>query len=295
MTTYILKRKKHNPLECLERMLNKSTLTTQRITHSAIVDVGTKLLTSRADDSKEKQLRELEEALDEAEQRATRELKTALRRLRNEKDEEKKRALQTQKSYYERLAARVEEQRDRAEDERIRELNKRRDEEQEEALQKQWEECEELKRIAIEEACIALTKKLRQDFILEKEKAVAEALKIQKQKFLIREKESIERTRRECEEIARKEAEMVAALHRAEVERLNKKYDALEQRFQMEVKHKKKIISDFRELQDDYKKFMDYTDGKYHSDYMMNLRYTGLRLAQIQIQENSHRDVKELF
>lgn len=82
--------------------------------------------------------------------------------------------------YYERLAARVETQRDEAEEERIRELTKKLENEKKKALEEQWEECERIKKEAIEEACIALTKKLRNEFVLEKEKAVAEALKIQK-------------------------------------------------------------------------------------------------------------------
>ena len=48
--------------------------------------------------------------------------------------------------------------------------------EMEEALQAQWEECERLKEKAIEEACTALRKQLRNKFAIEKEKAIAEAL-----------------------------------------------------------------------------------------------------------------------
>ena len=48
------------------------------------------------------------------------------------------------------------------------------------ALEEQWEECERLKEVAIEEAKIELTKQLRSDFVLEKEQAVAMALKKQK-------------------------------------------------------------------------------------------------------------------
>lgn len=80
------------------------------------------------------------------------------------------------------MAARIERQRDEAEEERIRELTKKMEREKEKALSDQWEECERIKKEAIEEACIALTKKLRNEFVLEKEKAIAEALKIQKVK-----------------------------------------------------------------------------------------------------------------
>lgn len=61
------------------------------------LEVGDQLLNSKADDSKEQQLRALEEAVEKAEARATKELKAALKRLREEKEEERKRALDKQK------------------------------------------------------------------------------------------------------------------------------------------------------------------------------------------------------
>lgn len=61
------------------------------------LEVGDQLLNSKADDSKEQQLRALEEAVERAEARATKELKAALKRLREEKEEERKRALEKQK------------------------------------------------------------------------------------------------------------------------------------------------------------------------------------------------------
>ena len=79
--------------------------------------------------------------------------------------------------YAERLAARISEQRDRAEEERMKELRKKLELEKEEALQRQWEECERLKEIAVEEACTALHKRLRNEFAIEKEQAIAEALR----------------------------------------------------------------------------------------------------------------------
>ena len=48
--------------------------------------------------------------------------------------------------------------------------------EKEEALRKQWEEAERQKQAAIQEACTALHKQLRDEFAWEKERAIAEAL-----------------------------------------------------------------------------------------------------------------------
>ena len=43
------------------------------------------------------------------------------------------------------------------------------------------------------------------------------------EKFLMKEKESIEKTIKECEEKARKEAERVAKLHQQDIDRLNER------------------------------------------------------------------------
>ncbi|XP_033760369.1 GRB10-interacting GYF protein 2-like isoform X2 [Pecten maximus] len=258
-------------------------------------ELGDYLLNNRADNSKEERERELQLALDAAEARATRELRAAVKRLRNSKDEEKRKALQLQKEYYERLAKRIEEQRDDAEAERQRELTKQLDGEKENALREQWEECERLKEIAIQEACQALTRKLRLDFTLEKERAIAAALKEQKERFLIREQETIARTKRECEDLARKEAMRVAKIHQDEVDRLNQKYDVLEKKYLKELDHKNRLENDFRGLQDDYRRFMNYTDGKFHSDYLIKLRYTGMQLANKRISEVSYEHIEDLF
>lgn len=45
-------------------------------------------------------------------------------------------------------------------------------------------------------------------------------------------------------------------------------------------------------LQEDYKRFMDYTDGKFHSDYLMRLRYMGLRLAEKDIPTVTYEDIE---
>lgn len=52
--------------------------------------------------------------------------------------------------------------------------------EKEKALSKQWLECEKLKEEAVADACEKLARKLRYEFNIEREQAVAEALRIAK-------------------------------------------------------------------------------------------------------------------
>ncbi|RUS72806.1 hypothetical protein EGW08_019430 [Elysia chlorotica] len=284
-----------DPLELIERMLNKTTLVTQRVGHDQIMDIGDSILAaSRTDDHSDRE-RAMQEAVEAAETRATRELRAALRRQRTEKDEERTRALEKQKWYAERLAARVSQQRDRAEAERVKELRKQLGEEKEEALRNQWEECERLKEEAVEEACTALRKRLRDEFAVEREKAIADALRIAREGFKKREQDVIARTRQECEEEARLEAERVAALHKAEVDGLNLRYSILERKYNKELAHKQRVEKDFRALQEDYQRFMDYTDGRFHSDYLMRLRYMGMMLAKKEISTVTYEDIEPIL
>ena len=55
------------------------------------------MVSTKAGNFQEEHERELQQAVDEAEERATRELKAALKRLRDEKEDEKNKALRNQK------------------------------------------------------------------------------------------------------------------------------------------------------------------------------------------------------
>ncbi|BFZ00766.1 hypothetical protein BsWGS_03805 [Bradybaena similaris] len=291
MSVWLIKRTR-DPLETLERMLTKTTLVTQRVGHEHIVGIGDKILdATRVDDKGEKD-KVIQDAVEKSEARATRELRAALKRLKHEKDEERQRALDKQKWYFERLAARISHQRDQAEAERMREFKKKIEEEKEEALKQQLEECERLKQAAVEQACAVLRRQLRNEFAVEKQRAVVDALKKANEGFKKKELEIIERTRQECEKIALREAERVAALHREEVGILNNRYNVLERKYERELAHKEQVERDFRALQDDYRKFMDHTDGIFHSDYLMQLRYLGMRLAEKEIAAVTYEDIE---
>ncbi|KAK3749374.1 hypothetical protein RRG08_063564, partial [Elysia crispata] len=100
--------------------------------------------------------------------------------------------------------------------------------------------------------------------------------------FKKREQEVIARTRQETEEEAILEAERVAAAVKAE-NSINKSG------------HKQRVERDFRALQEDYQRFMDYTDGRFHSDYLMRLRYMGMKLAKKQISTVTYEDIEPIL
>ena len=62
-----------------------------------ILDLGARMVSTKAVDFKEEHERQLQQVADEAEERATRELRAALKRLREEKDAERAKALKNQK------------------------------------------------------------------------------------------------------------------------------------------------------------------------------------------------------
>lgn len=49
-----------------------------------------------------------------------------------------------------------------------------------------------------------------------------------------------------------------------------------------------------QELQTDYQRFMDYTDGKYGSDYMMLLRRHGMKLSEKRLSDVSEYQEQEI-
>lgn len=51
------------------------------------------------------------------------------------------------------------------------------------------------------------------------------------------------------------------------------------------------LLCHSQELQDDYTRFMDYTDGMFHSDYLIKLRHMGQKLAEKQITAVQYEDI----
>ncbi|XP_064639400.1 coiled-coil domain-containing protein 91-like [Lineus longissimus] len=292
MSTIVL-RKTRDPLDHLSRMLNKTTLTTQRVGHENVMTVGSDVLSKVFTNKKDDRQKEIDDAVEAAEKRAARELRAAMKRLRHELEDDKQRALDAQKLYYTKLAKKVNEQRDKLEEERVRELLRKCEKEKQEALQAQWEECERLKEEAIKDALATYSKKLRNEFALERERAIAEALHAQKIKFQQRLQATVEATIAKCQQDAAEEAARVAVLHQQETDELNRRYDILTKKYKRELDHKMRLERDFFELQTDYKRFMDYTGGQYNSDYMMRLRKYGLQLSDRRISQVTYKDIEE--
>ncbi|XP_071798911.1 uncharacterized protein [Asterias amurensis] len=270
-------RKVPDTIELLERILQRTTLSTQRTGHNNVEDVGGKVYGDFLNFTRQERENAVNQAVKEAEDRAERRLKKCLQEAHRKAEAEKRRALEEARLEAEHTAARVAEARDQREAERIAKLKWAFKIEKEDALQKQWEECERIKKKAVEDAINETTKRLKKEFALEKELAIASALAIAREKFRKRLEEAIRATKEECERIAAEEAARVAKLHRDEVLRLEHIIEDLQRQVRDEIEAREMVQNDFKAIQQDYRRFLDYTDGKYHSDYLMRLRKHGMR------------------
>jgi uncharacterized protein (DUF2267 family) len=106
------------------------------------------------------------------------------------------------KNDYDDLMREIERNRDNAEEERMKSLIRKMAAECELALKRQWEDAEELRWRTIEELKDLIRKEIRIEMEAELRQAIEDALHKAEQQFKIREQESIDRTRKLCEDEA---------------------------------------------------------------------------------------------
>jgi chemotaxis protein histidine kinase CheA len=277
MSTRVISQRR-DPYETLERLLNKTTLTTQRVTHGNIIDVGDKVLSRTHVDFSAEREKAVAEALQIASRRHEQEMRQALEQSQQEAEKEKCKALAALRQSLEELAAAVAKQRQKDEDERVEKLRREWERKMNMELEAQQLEMERKKELAVEEALDRLRTQLKKEFALAKEREIAAALANAREKFKMREQETVARVRQECQAMASTEKEQAEYRHQQEVKQLRDELTAMEEKYIEEAEHRKLVECDFKDLQDDYKRFLDNTHGRFHSDYMMRLRFHGTQL-----------------
>ena len=95
----------------------------------------------------------------------------------------------------------------------------------------------------------------------------------------MREQEAIRRTREECKAEEMEHIRDICDRYDESIEMLFQRYKELEDKYVHERRMHLKLESDFRLLQADYKRFMNYTQH-YNSDYMMKLRHIGFEVIE---------------
>ncbi|XP_031555573.1 stress response protein nst1-like [Actinia tenebrosa] len=258
-----------NPLLTLERMLNgKTTLKTQKTTHNNIICIGTELLNELRKVMEEDKDKAIKEALAEAEARALAERMQALEELREKMNDEREQALEEARMKAEEQMAEIKYRCEVAEKKRARLAWEKYMKEKADALADAARKAEEEKQDALKELTESLTRKLRNEAALEREKAVGEALSIARKKFERKLKETIDKTTAECNAMAEAEAKRVARIHKNQVEGLNQRINQLNEILDTERDSAKKLHETHIALKEDYKRFQNITRG-YHSDFLL--------------------------
>ncbi|RMX36834.1 hypothetical protein pdam_00000956 [Pocillopora damicornis] len=258
-----------NPLITLERMLNgRTTLKTQKVTHTNIVCIGTELLNEIQQVMREDKGKAVREAVAAAEAKAHAELKKALQEQKEQMEGERDRALEEARLQAEEQMAEIRYRCEVAEKKRARSALERFQKEKSDALQKAAEEAEKNKQEALKNLTETLARKLRNEAALQRELAVGEALAVARKNAERRRQESIEETKLECERKSAAEASRVARVHQNKVNELNQRIDQLERNLEAENDAKLKVENLFQEMKEDYKRFQNYTRG-FHSDFLM--------------------------
>lgn len=205
-------------------------------------------------------------------------------------EEEKK----SMKSSYDTLMSRIERQRDEAEEERMKELVRKMNEQCELALERQWKDAEELRLRNLEEQRAIMYKQIHDEMEQYRLDSIRVALDEAEKKFLVRLELACQQTRKECEAEAREQILILSKSYDASIEILLQRLKEFEEKWLREKKLRIKFENDFRLLQADYKRFMNYTDH-YSSDYMMKLRHIGQQVLEDKEFEEKLDEKIEIF
>ncbi|KAG5853305.1 hypothetical protein ANANG_G00071750 [Anguilla anguilla] len=265
--------------QLLERMINHTTLSTQRVLHNHILELGEQLRPSSSSPSPgpapgpaqspySPSSRQLVGGAIESDRPWT-EVFSELA------EEEKERALQQQKEtlqarFAEALSARGRLEAELRQGQRVELLARF---EQERAGLRARAERET--RLAVEEAC----ERLRAQALREADEArrrEAEAFRTEAQERLkecVREVER--RVRGECEAEAQRDRRTLQDRHAQELDQLHAKIQQLEERLDCVTREKMQYEREFKKVQCSYRQFVDLTDSSLHSDYLLKLRRLG--------------------
>nr|XP_039250545.1 centrosomal protein of 112 kDa-like [Styela clava] len=255
----LLERPKTHAVDFLSYMLSKTSLETQKITHSQIQDAGEKLYQKKIDKFDQEKKQAVLEAVHETQRLADENLKKELALASEKAEIEKEDAVEALKHYNERVAARTDRNRGKIEQEREEKLILRLNEEKKKALAEQWKLAEKLKAEAIERVLTEQRRSLRAEAALQREKAIADALRIAREKFKNKLNDEVEKTKRFCEKIMQDEIRKIQDLHQVEVIKLRERIAAVERQLEVQMDKMRRAQRDYWEMENEYCNFLDYT------------------------------------
>ncbi|RXN21485.1 inner centromere -like protein [Labeo rohita] len=260
----------------LEKMVNRTTLSTQRVLHTHILELGEQLCPWSSPSATHDHLK-LAPNLVNSQPAIGQEQPDglAMQEFKQLAEKEKRTALRLQE---ESLQARFQEAlraRDRLEAEMRRELQVE--------LQAQFRahceglraQMEEEKVQAVGEACRKLQEQLHKEAEETREKII-HTVREETQECVRRCVQDAERSiREECDMKAEREKRALQDKHEEEISELQNRIQQLQDSLEQACGERIQYEAEFKKVQASYRRFVDLTDSSLHSDYLLKLRRLG--------------------
>ncbi|XP_016141180.1 myosin-6 [Sinocyclocheilus grahami] len=261
----------------LEKMVNRTTLSTQRVLHTHILELGEQLCPWSSPNARTDDHQKLAPNLvnpwpvTEWEQPDV----PAMEEFKQLAEKEKHAALKLQE---ESLQARFQEAlqaRDRLEAEMRRELQV----ELQAQFRAQFEglraQMEEDKVQAMGEACRKLQEQLHKEAEETREKII-HTVREETQECVRRYVQDAERSiREECDIKAEREKQALQDRHEEKISELQNSIQQLRDSLEQACRERIQYEAEFKKVQASYRRFVDLTDSSLHSDYLLKLRRLG--------------------
>ncbi|XP_077083356.1 uncharacterized protein LOC143736548 [Siphateles boraxobius] len=261
----------------LEKMVNRTTLSTQRVLHTHILELGEQLCPWSSPNARTDNHLKLAPNLVNSRPAIGREQPhpSVVEEFKQLAEEEKRAALKLQE---ESLQARFREAlraRDRLEAETRRELQVE--------LQAQFRarceglkaQMEEEKVTAVGEACRMLREQLNKE-AEETRETIIQTVREETQECVRRCVQDAERSvREECDMKAEREKRVLQDTHEEEISELQNRLQQLRDSLEQACMESIQYEAEFKKVQASYRRFVDLTDSSLHSDYLLKLRRLG--------------------
>ncbi|KAK6291992.1 trichohyalin [Coregonus clupeaformis] len=263
----------------LQRMLNRTTLSTQRLLHTHILDLGEYFLhpstSTSTSTSQDPGPASFSPHFEQHEVGATQRESPWMAVLLQRAVEDKERALKQQEEclqvcFKEALLARERLEAEQRQGERVEQQAQF-----EERCVGLREEMEREMRLAVKETCRRMRAEIQREVEEERLREVEtmEAKVQENVKRLVRETEVC--VRQQCEREAQKDLQILQDRHTMELALMQSRHRQLEQGLARVTGERMRYETEFKRLQCSYRQFVDLTESSLHSDYLLKLRHLG--------------------
>ncbi|XP_072544875.1 uncharacterized protein [Salminus brasiliensis] len=269
---------RRSDLSSLEKMVNKTTLTTQRVLHTHILALGEKLcsqssssftmdvLHTSVPDSSTARLPLVELAQPDH---------PWTEGFQQWAEEEKEKALKLQEEclraqFQEALQARA-----RLEAEAIQDQRVNMEAQLEARCASLRQQMEKEKMLKVREACWRLREEMRREAEMEIQKEMRVVQETMEERVRECVSTAERRVREECKKEAQQERQNLQDIHTEEISQLQDRLQQLQDSLVRVCGERMQYETELKKVQASYRQFIDLTDSSLHSDYLLKLRRLG--------------------